>query len=154
MTFFITTEETVCALMGIWEARYEMAFSTGVIKMEGPYDDVNSLCKQWLQLTLASTRWAVWNDARKKAPHDYRTSMSAGYKTGRSRTVPSRICVSRLATDEASALTYHYVVNVNGCRIIRPSTCRLVPCEASIFVCYRAENLLVTRRPSGIQLLW
>lgn len=66
MAFFITAEETVCALMGNWEARYEMAFSTGVIKMEGPYDDVNSLCKQWLQLTLPSMRWAVGNDARKK----------------------------------------------------------------------------------------
>lgn len=39
-------EDTIYAVMGNCEAKNEMAFSTGIIKMEGPYDHANSLCKQ------------------------------------------------------------------------------------------------------------
>lgn len=41
-------EDTIFAVMGNCEAKNEMAFCTGIIKMEGSYDHANSLCKQRL----------------------------------------------------------------------------------------------------------
>lgn len=61
--------------MAYYEAKYEMAFSTCVIRMEDPYDHANLLCKQWLALTLPPSpgEWSETMPA--KARHVYRASV-------------------------------------------------------------------------------